>query len=791
MTNEIKKPEILAPAGTWESVAAALNGGCDAIYIGGRSFNARQYADNPSNEELKDIIEKCHLCGARVFVTLNILLKQDEINAALDFVSQIYSYGADGIIIQDIGIFTLIKRYFPNIMLSASTQMTIHNKSGVDLAKQMGFDRVVLSRELSLEEIRNITATEGIQIEAFVHGALCVCYSGRCLMSSIIGQRSGNRGRCAQPCRMDYSLLKCRGKDRLQIKSGCLLSPKDISTAEIIDRLVDCKIDSLKIEGRMKSAEYVYCVTSFYRKYIDMVCKNGEYKPTAEDLRDLTQIFNRGGSSHTGYYQTYAGTDMMSKSPKSSGVQIGTVADYDKKQGICTIALTSAVTGGDGIEIWTKGPHTGTNISQKAEAGEKIRLRVSGSIQKGDKVFRSFDKRLADRLKNGCTAIKRQISVDVAFRAYPDEEIQLTLPRYGITLNGGKAQQAQNQPMTADAIAKRLQKTGGTYFDFNVKSIDIGENIYIPVSELNDIRRLACERLSEHITAMHTRQAVHTQIEEYLPQKAESTVLSVLVSTYDQFESALKARPHRIYVCCDSPQDADKAAREAHERGIELFAAMPYITRDCNMDLEEYFDQMDKTQIDGYLIRSYIKVNTKKRIAADYTLNVMNSFSLQALKQAWQAETAVLSTELNINELSSLAGRDTEVFAYGRLPLMMTQQCPVGLYCGGKRGGKYCSQRGSGDSYVLKDRKNAEFPIKTECKDCFAVIYNSAPVCLVNKGSDLKALGTFMLRLEFTDEDGSTTQNVIQAYKAALRGEKPLLGGIEKSTKGHFYRGVE
>ena len=246
----MKKPEILAPCSTPESVTAALNAGCDAIYIGGSAFGARAYAENPSDDTLHEIIKTCVLRGVKVFITLNTLYKENEIQKVLDFVEKVYSYGAYGLIVQDLGMVNLIKKYYPNIRISASTQMTVHNSEAIDMLTEMGCSRIVLARELGQKEITDICSKKGnTEIEGFIHGALCVCYSGRCLMSSIIGQRSGNRGRCAQPCRMEYSLLK----DDKTLKSGYLLSPKDISTAEILDKVLATGVDSLKIEGRMKS----------------------------------------------------------------------------------------------------------------------------------------------------------------------------------------------------------------------------------------------------------------------------------------------------------------------------------------------------------------------------------------------------------------------------------------------------------------------------------------------------------------------------------------------------------
>ena len=330
-----QRVELLSPVGSMDSMVSAVNNGCNAIYLGGKNFNARQSANNFTNEEIKDIIDYCHLRGVKVNLTLNILYKENEIQQVLNFVSEIYSYGIDAIIVQDIGIFNLIKTNFENVALHASTQMTIHNIEGVKFLQNLGFKRVVLSRELTLPEIEHITQNTNIEIEAFVHGAICVSYSGRCLMSSLIGERSGNRGRCAQPCRMEYKLIK---NDKVYA-DNYLLSPKDTSTLPIIDKLVKSGIHTFKIEGRMKSPEYVASVTYNYRKYIDKVNKDEFSKIEKDDLKELTQIFNRGGSSITGYYESWSSKSMISPSPKSSGLKIGVVKDYNKKTKKCTIKL--------------------------------------------------------------------------------------------------------------------------------------------------------------------------------------------------------------------------------------------------------------------------------------------------------------------------------------------------------------------------------------------------------------------------------------------------------------------
>jgi putative protease len=482
---------------------------------------------------------------------------------------------------------------------------------------------------------------------------------------------------------------------------------------------------------------------------------------------------------------------MMSSSPKSSGIQIGTVADYDKSRRVCTIRLSADVTGGDGIEVWTqKGPHTGTNISHKAAAGSVIKLFLDGQIQKGDKVFLSYDKRLNDKLKNTYGTTSRQRPVDISFKAIEGENMRLSIPAYGIVTEGGTVQGALNQPMTADKITDRLQKTGGTPFAFNVTECEISDNIYIPVAELNEIRRIACKKLEEKMSTNLKRGKITVRTEKYTPEKADKPKISVLTSTADQFAAALEAVPDRIYYTAKSAKDLQKAASEAHKKGIELFAAMPHISRDCNADNEEYVNSLAKTSVDGFLVRSFMKMNTQKTLVPDYTLNVTNSYALKAAQNIFGADTVTLSTELNLKELKPLAGIDTEVVVYGRIPLMTTQQCPVGLYCGEKHSGKYCSEKDKNESYILSDRKKAEFPIKTQCALCYALIYNSAPIYMLNKADDVLSLGAGMLRLELTTESFEESKRLIEEHKDVLLNKKSVSFIPEEQTKGHFYRGV-
>lgn len=766
----MNKPEILAPTGTVESVIAALNGGCDAIYIGGKSFNARAYADNPSDDMLKEIILMCHLRGVKVFVTINTLYKEKEINDVLKFVSEIYSYGAYGVIVQDIGLAGIIKENFPDIMISGSTQMTIHNKEGVKLLSELGYGRIVLARELNESEITDICKHKGnVEIEGFIHGALCVCYSGRCLMSSFIGGRSGNRGRCAQPCRMNYSLIK----NGNTIYKGYLLSPRDISTIEIIDRVTRSGLDSLKIEGRMKSPEYVYQVVSMYRKYIDT--KYG--KVDEKDLKNLTQIFNRGGSSTQGYFTNYSGKNMMSTdTPKSSGVEIGIVQNYNPKTKKCTIKLFDNVYPGDGIEIWSR-EHSGTGINKSASKGDEITVNVTGKIRKGDRVFKSYDKNLNDSLKKTYSKLTRKRKVNIELYVKKETHSKLVFSDYNIEVTGDVSEKAQNKPMTEEDIIKRIKKTGETPFEFNILKSEIDSNIYIPVSALNNLRRSACEVLEDYLTNNLKRDNIDVSYNTPCNKKADSAAITVLVRTEEQFKAAMDSDADIIYCDILNPQYADIAKA----KNKKFYYALPNISRDS---YEKYIKELDTTACDGYIIRSYGVVYTQKEVIADYTLNIMNTASREKIREIYNCKRVCISTELNLSELKSVADNESEIVVYGRLPLMTTHQCPAGLYDGNKKSGKFCSCKNSEDIYTIKDRKNIEFPVIRDCKNCIAYIYNSLPIHTLDNFGDILKTGAGYCRIELTTEDYKQSLNIINSYVHIEN------INIENSTRGHYYRGV-
>ena len=773
------KTELLAPSSSLKSVIAAVNSGCDAIYIGGKAFSARAFADSPDNEGLKEIIDICHLRGVKVFVTLNTLYKTGELSELLEFARFLYEAGADAFIVQDMGFLLLAKKYFPDIELHCSTQMTIHNTGAAIFFDRFGAERVVLSRELMLDEIKEITDNIHCDTECFVHGALCVCYSGRCLMSSFFGGRSGNRGRCAQPCRMEYALLK----DKKVQKRGFLISPKDICTVEMTDKLIKAGIYSFKIEGRMKSPEYVAQTVSAYRAAID-----GK-KLKRPELDDLKQIFNRGGSFSNGYYTQYAGSDMISPSPKSSGIRIGSVvSSYNKggKSG-CVIKTDIALHCGDGIEIWNKKrDNTGSGISAEYAPGDKIKLNVYG--EEGAPVYRSYSKELNDRLKVYGEKLVRQSVLKTSFYAHLGEPVRLNIytDKKILTFEGCEPQKADKKPMTDDDIISKLTKTGGTPFIFDFEDTDIEEGIFIPVSELNRLRREACEAAEKAIISGFERKCGDIDFKPSKNPLTKPQKLTVFIEKPEMAEAVLPHRPHRIYIelNADTCEGIIKLIKTAHDMGVEIYAALPRIERnEYSKQLAPLVEKAVTNGIDGWLLRNYNSILTEKPVMYDYCFNVTNPVSADFFGNV------TLSPELTCREQASISGNGRESLVYGHVVLMSTHQCPIGNSTGTKNG-KYCALRGK-SGYSLKDRTGAEMPIMTHCQSCTAFILNSTPLYTAHKWKDITAIGSEFLRLDFTVEDNKTIDMITKTYSDLLRGgeipEKPDI----PYTSGHFFKGVQ
>ena len=451
----MEKVEILAPAGTMESLVAAINKGADAVYLGGNKFSARAYASNFDNDNMLKAVDYAHSYDVKIYVTLNTILKENEIEEAVRYVGYLYEIGVDALIIQDLGLLKRIKEEFPLMEVHASTQMTIHNGEAAVYFKDKGFHRIVLSREMTLEEIKYISKDLAIETEMFVHGAICVAYSGQCLMSSMIGGRSGNRGRCAQPCRMEYTL---KGEHSGETK-GHLLSPKDMCTIEDVEDIVDTGVYSLKIEGRMKRAEYVAGVVDNYKKAVDKVLYNNKYDDQA-GKRQLLQLFNRSGFTNA-YLKKNTGKDMMSfNSPKNSGISLGVV----DKNG--DIVIKEDLNVGDGIRYRDKGftlskiLYKGNEV-KSAKRGDKVKLYPI-DYKKGDELFKSLNKQLFDELEEYLKPYTKKIALNAIVDFSVDKPVTIRINYKGnfYEVQGEVVQKAEKRPLDQERIKEALKKSG-------------------------------------------------------------------------------------------------------------------------------------------------------------------------------------------------------------------------------------------------------------------------------------------------------------------------------------------
>lgn len=847
----MKTVEILAPAGSLDSLKAAVNASCDAVYVGGAKFGARAYADNFTPETMKEAIDLVHLHGKKLYMTVNTLLKNRELeNELLEYIRRYYEMGVDAVIIQDLGVLHFLHAYFPKLPLHASTQMSITMGEGANVLKDMGVTRIVNARELSLSEIREIRKSTDLEIESFVHGALCYCYSGKCLLSSMIGGRSGNRGRCAQPCRMPYQ-LKIDGENK---GSGYYLSPKDMETLELLPKLVRAGIDSFKIEGRMKSPEYTAAVTSVYRKYTDLYYELGEAgyeeyrKLHAEDLtkdiRELSDIYNRGGFSG-GYYELQNGFSMLSlERPNHSGVLAGKVVNSNGSQ--MTIELKEDINAQDVLEIrkdnevlYEYTVKNGEIKGKRITANYKRGLKIS----QGDLVYRTRNNALLNKTREEYLEKKTRIPLKGHFTAEAGKPLCLTLSCYdkSVSVYGDIPDMAENQPVTKERLNKQLDKMGDTQFYFETLTIELAGELFIPVGKLNELRREGVQELTQAITESYRRreETITTKKTDEIEKaeaakKAETTdeaektdaaaeiedlpgsfsdkqeqkelAVSVLVQTAEQLE-ALWDNPYVTEFILESDMTSLNKlpyyTAELDRRKKKAILALPHILRRKSYEL---FSQnksiLEDNTIDGYLIRTLeeyelIKQNLKssKRIIGDTFLYAMNRQAAKYLNDlGFDGITAPF--ELNYQELKEVTGLYQYMTVYSGLPVMISAQC---LYLTQAQRDKKPSAGTAEEACCLREAKEAflydrfqnAFPVMRHCRDCYNIIYNSKTFSLLSYAEDVKALKPEYIRLDFTGENGKEAKAVLDNYIDAYLYNRPVNEKETDITRGHFKRGIE
>lgn len=676
--------ELLAPAGSFETLKAAVQSGADAVYIGGSEFSARRSAVNFTLSEIEEAAKYCRLRNVKLHVAANILIKEKETDAFLEYIGKLNEIGVDAVIIQDIGMAMVVHQMYPDLPLHASTQMTVTNSESAKKLKEAGFSRVVLARELSKEAIEKITREAGIETEVFVHGALCMSYSGQCLMSSIIGGRSGNRGMCAQPCRLPYSI----GDEK-----GHLLSPKDLCMIKHLDELKKIGVSSLKIEGRLKRSEYTACVCGIYRKYLDTNARVSE-----TDIKELYDAFSRSGFTDK-YFKGLSGKDMMCyENPANSAENIFT--EETKKR------------------CHENANFKRTEIFISAEVKKDMPLTVS--IWNNEGVFVS---------KTGAVS----------------------------------AEDARNVELSEERLKSQLLKLGDTPFFANDVEIILDKGITLPISEINNVRRLAIEEFIREKCSTPERRKMERKLKEYSFEEKE-VMFCAEVWTEEQAKACIENGITTIFA--DTPL-ANKLKNKFKD--AEIVAKLPPIFRDDRV--------YEEPQTDTVLISNQGQVIDGKKCIGDLRLNIFNSESADYYKDL---ERITLSPELNLKELSQITAK-REIIGYGRIPLMALENCPLRAL-GKCQKNKNCE--------VLEDRRHEKFPLKCN-EGCVLEVMNSKPIYLADKPEFVNNLKIHAIRLIFTVENFEECGKIIGEYKSALKGTPANPPKENTFTRGHYFRGVE
>jgi U32 family peptidase len=835
------KIELLAPAGDWDAFLAAVENGADAVYLGGKLFNARQFAGNFDIEKLRDAFEYAHVRGVKVYLTMNTLLSNSEIKEAVEFVEQVYVLGVDGIIVQDLGFAGLIRNLFPELPLHASTQMTIYNVEGVKVLEKLGFKRAVLARELSIDEIKAIGDNTSLELEVFAHGALCICYSGQCLMSSIIGGRSGNRGKCAQPCRLPFELISNSGKINAKKEVGkYILSPKDLCSINEQYDLIKAGVKSIKIEGRMKSSEYVAKVVETYRKYLDLAYNRTLTKDEKEisinedDLKSLTQIFNRGGFTK-GYLKGKTGRDMMSfAKPKNWGVYLGEIISYNSYSKTIKLKLEEDLGNGDGVEVWNGEEESpGTVISEIKVNGKNTPLvakgniveigYISGRIEAGNKIYKTSDKLLNAKARETYTG-KSQKKLKLNGKVVIKSGQPVYLSIWDDSGNNFEIigeilpEAAINKALSKERVDEQIRKTGATPFEIGNLDIQLEEGLSIPLSELNSMRRKALEEVEKKIIEENTRNLPQNYSENkekliYFPGNSRNNLLKAKLSAFfHDFNvdiDVTKLNIDRIYLPFkffleDNNEENIKIMKE---NKLEVFPWLPSITKG-NYDtlIRNNLKKVVDKGIDGILVGNPGSIWIKDafpqlKLVCDSSFNVFNSFTIKELFKLG-VNNFTYSLELNLNQISKFDVQEDilrEAVVYGRIAVMASEYCPVGSVEGGLGTESKCTKPCIKGVYKLKDRMGMEFPVYCDRIDCRSVIYNSNVMFTLDSLEKIRKAGTDIFRMNFTDERPEEVVELINAYRDVLENGNrridkygKLIGRIKDKgfTKGHYFRGV-
>lgn len=809
--------ELLSPVGNFECLKAAVQNGADAVYFGASSFSARAFAENFSLQELEEAVRYAKLRGVKCFLTLNTLMKEDELPDAFALAKSAYAFGIDAIIVQDLGLARMLIHSFPDLPIHASTQMSIHNLRGVKRLEAMGFRRVVLSRELSVPEIEYICQNSHVDIECFIHGALCISYSGQCLLSSMVGGRSGNRGRCAQPCRLPYELLE---DGHRIVDHGHLLSPRDLCGLDYVSDLIQAGVTSFKIEGRMKSAEYVATVTRIYRKYIDLALAGKAEPVSKQDKEDLMQVFNRGGFS-SGHLAKQPNHDLVfSEKPNNMGLFLGIVQKYQENKGYLTLKLNEPLAIGDTIALENeKGTYTVSELMENHQNQKEVVSshlvtigRMKGNIHSGDKVFKMSSRALSVSAKESYQKEYRKIPLGAVVMIKKDTPISIHVHYLGhhqLALYEGLSVtcqlddvlpvEAKNKPLTSESVILQILKTNQTPYEFESIRVELDDDLFLSkISSLNRLRRLALDAVQEYAYTNLTRSLTD------LPLDLDQSGLSIAEEKIEKekvLSSSLKTAQHPtislLFNCLSSdfeiekldPVDAiylplkyftDKTYESLITKMSErfsLYLTMPTIVRSNygNLFSAHAKNALDRYHLKGFVISNICNIELLNHtfvqesernfeLVTNYTFNVYNSQTILTLRDLG-INRFTLSPELDESGMQSVCHTDLlkkEMIVYGKLPLMNMHYCLLG-----KTNQCYptCQMRcRNGHIYSLRDRLNCEFRFLPDHIQTVTTLFNSKILSLSPDRFSIDSA-----RIDILDETIDDINQIIRTVRAGKR----------------------
>lgn len=779
--------ELLSPVGDFECLKAAVQNGADAVYFGANLFSARAFAKNFDLENLEKAINYAKLRGVKTNLTLNTLIKDDEFEDAVMLAKKAYEFGIDAIIVQDLGLATTLIKNFPNLPIHASTQMTIHNLDGALEAEKLGFKRAVLSRELPINEIEYICKNSNIEIEVFIHGALCISYSGQCLFSSMIGGRSGNRGKCAQPCRLPYELLE----DDNKIDSGYLLSTRDLCGLEFLPQLINCGVKCLKIEGRMKNPQYVATVTRIYRKYIDLVLNNKPYTIDENDKKDLLQAFNRGGFSN-GHLSNNPNKKLVFKEKQNNmGIYLGKIKKFNSNKGLITLTLNDNLEIGD--SIFAEKETSNYTISELMKNDKNIKQgiygetvtfgRMKGNINIGDKIYKTASKKLTSFALESFSKEFKKIHLDCNISIKQNENINIYVKCLEHNIESSFVYNyiplpAENKPLDKEKIIQQFSKTTDTPFEFSNLNIILDNNIFIPVSILNDLRRTTINNIEKEIIASFKHTSDFCFVDKNIKEKNNvvNKKISLLLNELNvDLDYTNLIDIDNIYIPLKyfySKKYTDILSILSNKFNIYIY--LPNVLREkyINNLFSILSTSISQFNIKGLILSNIFYLNIINRIdnknldlVANYTLNIFNKFSVDELK-SFGFTNLTISPELNKNSIINICNYniDTELIVYGNTPLMTTNYCLLGTtnICY-----KDCSRNCSNNKkYYLKDRLGLKFMIIPDNLQTITTIYNSKTTSISYEDFNVNSL-----RIDVLDESIETINKIISCVKSNTRFE--------------------